>query len=90
MNDTRNNREARMKAVITVEKSNNKKTGIVSATYAPIFTCPTTCPFLNSGCYAQSGPTALHLNRINKAADTRNKAAYYPYSLNNADPGSSY
>ncbi len=57
-----------MKAVIVVEKSSNTKTGIVSATYAPIFTCPTDCPFRDHGCYAQSGPSALHLARINKAA----------------------
>ena len=57
-----------MKTVIAIEKSANKKNGIVSATYAPISTCPTSCPFMNAGCYAQSGPTALHLSRINLAS----------------------
>ena len=54
--------------VITAEKSKNSKTGLVSATYAPIQSCPESCPFLNSGCYAQTGPTGIHLNRMNKAA----------------------
>jgi hypothetical protein len=57
------------KAVIAVDKSSNSKTGLVSATYAPIATCPTTCPFINKGCYAQSGHTGIHLSRMNKAVE---------------------
>jgi len=56
------------KLVIAVEKSSNGKTGVVSSTYAPIQSCPNTCPFLDKGCYAQSGPTGIHLRRINKEA----------------------
>jgi len=43
------------KVVIAVEKSQNSKTGEVAVTYAPIHSCPKTCPFLDSGCYAQYG-----------------------------------
>lgn len=57
------------KPIIATEKSANKKTGVVSTTYAPISSCPTTCPFLNAGCYAQHGPSALHLGRINQASE---------------------
>ena len=52
-----------------IEITHNKKTGPCSATYAPIQSCPTDCPFLDSGCYAQSGPCAIHLNRLNTAAE---------------------
>jgi hypothetical protein len=54
--------------VIAAEKSQNSKTGVVSATYAPIQSCPKSCPFLDSGCYAQTGNTGIHLSRINRAA----------------------
>jgi hypothetical protein len=56
------------KIVIATEKSQNSKTGQVSATYAPIQSCPSTCSFLNQGCYAQCGNTAIHLNRMNQQA----------------------
>lgn len=56
------------KVVLAVEKSTNSKTGLVSATYAPIQSCPTSCPFINGGCYAQHGHCGIHLNRINKVA----------------------
>lgn len=56
------------KVVIAVEKSTNSKTGIVSATYAPMQTCPSTCPFLNSGCYAQTSHTGMHAIRLGKEA----------------------
>ena len=58
-----------MEIVKAVEKSANSKTGPVSVTYAPIQSCPKTCPFLNSGCYAQQGHCGIHLNRLNKAAE---------------------
>jgi len=40
----------------------NKKTGTIS-TYAPVGdTCPSSCPFLNNGCYAQGGNVNIHQN----------------------------
>jgi hypothetical protein len=54
--------------VLAVEKSQNSKTGVVSSTYAPIHSCPKTCPFMDNGCYGQSDFCGLHLNRINKEA----------------------
>lgn len=41
-------------------KSSNKKTGPIPVTTSERATCPTTCPFYNKGCYALSGPLALH------------------------------
>lgn len=55
--------------VLAIEKSQNSKTGTVSATYAPIHSCPKTCPFMDNGCYGQSDFCGLHLNRINKEAE---------------------
>lgn len=38
-------------------KTTNRKTGKVRmVTYRPQLTCPTDCPFLGMGCYAESGP----------------------------------
>jgi len=58
-----------MEIVKAVEKSTNSKTGPVSVTYAPIHSCPTSCPFLDHGCYAQQGHCGIHLSRLNKAAN---------------------
>lgn len=61
------------KIVLAVKKSQNSKTGPVSVTYAPIQSCPETCPFLDSGCYAQHGHTGIHLRRMNKNAVAKKK-----------------
>jgi hypothetical protein len=37
----------------------------VSATYVPQWACPTTCAFLNSGCYTESGPISYVTGRLN-------------------------
>jgi len=40
------------------------------ATYRAVgYTCPSTCPLLNNGCYAQSGPVALHQRDRYSTAD---------------------
>lgn len=62
-----------IKPVIAVDKSQNSKTGPVSCTYAPIHSCPSTCPFLNNGCYAQHGHSGIHLARMNKVAEQTGK-----------------
>lgn len=59
------------KVCIAVEKSRNSKTGLVSATYMPIQSCPRTCPFLDKGCYAQTSHTGMKLIGLNKAAKER-------------------
>ena len=55
--------------ITAVEKSKNSKTGSVSATYAPIHTCPTDCPFRDSGCYGQGGRCGLHFRKLNAASE---------------------
>jgi len=60
---------ARRGAAIAVPRSDNSKTGPIANTYVPIAnTCPRTCPFLDRGCYAQSGPMALHNARLEARA----------------------
>lgn len=41
-------------------KSGNKKTGPIPVTITSDDSCPSTCPLRDSGCYAQSGPLAIH------------------------------
>lgn len=52
--------------VIAVEKSNNKKIGVMSATYVSQESCPTSCVLYRNGCYAESGTMGIHTNRLNK------------------------
>ncbi len=45
-------------------KSSNKKTGPIPVTTTESASCPPSCPFINAGCYAKSGPLALHWRRV--------------------------
>ena len=49
--------------IIAVEVSRNDKTGPCSNLYAPLTTCPNTCPFKARGCYARNGRAGLHARR---------------------------
>ena len=40
--------------------SSNQKTGPIPVSTSSKATCPATCPFMGNGCYAASGPLALH------------------------------
>lgn len=55
------------KSATAVELSRNSKIGEVSATYVSQATCPSTCPFKNSGCYAESGHVGIHTHRLNRS-----------------------
>jgi len=60
-------------ASLTVSTANRKLTRDkrarpVSVTRAAQRSCPRSCPFLNSGCYAESGPAGIHSSRLNRAA----------------------
>ncbi len=44
----------------------NKKIGPIPCTISSKETCPPACPLKNSGCYADSGPLAIHWNRLSK------------------------
>ncbi len=45
-------------------RSSNKKTGPIPVTTSEESTCPSTCPFYGKGCYAKSGPLALHWRKV--------------------------
>lgn len=59
-----------MNSVIYVSNSRNSKIAgksQVDTTYASIKgSCPNSCPIKNNGCYAQLGPTGIHVARIDK------------------------
>lgn len=46
------------------KKSSNAKTGPIPTTTTEQKSCPSTCPFINKGCYAKSGPQALHWRKV--------------------------
>ena len=60
------NLQRKDKPVCVTPVSMNGKTGLVSATYAPIQSCPDTCVFKDQGCYGQTGPCGLVFNRVTK------------------------
>lgn len=47
--------------------SSNSKTGPIPVTTSSRDTCPPTCPFKGSGCYAESGPLAIHWGKVTNA-----------------------
>ena len=59
-----------MTPILAVESSANTKVGNVSATYAPQQTCPKSCPFMGSGCYAESGLVGMQTRKINRMAES--------------------
>jgi hypothetical protein len=44
--------------------SENKKTGPIPVSTTEKSSCPETCPFMQSGCYAKGGPINIHWNKI--------------------------
>ena len=45
-------------------KSSNSKTGPIPVTTTSSDSCPPSCPFAGGGCYAKSGPLALHWSKV--------------------------
>lgn len=44
--------------------SSNVKTGPIPVTTSSAETCPDSCPLKSGGCYAKSGPLAMHWNKV--------------------------
>lgn len=58
------NKDAMMVKGLATKLSNNRKTGPMAAIYREVgATCPSSCPLLNNGCYAQRGRAAFHAKR---------------------------
>lgn len=53
--------------VHVVMQSQNVKTGPIPVTVTSSDTCPESCPFNGSGCYAQQGPLGLHWRKVDSA-----------------------
>ena len=47
-------------------KSGNVKTGPIPVTTTSSDSCPPSCPFSGGGCYAKSGPLALHWKKVSE------------------------
>lgn len=47
-----------------ITKSSNKKTGPIPVTTTEQSSCAPSCPFISKGCYAKSGPLALHWRKV--------------------------
>jgi len=52
-----------------VLRSRNEKTGPIPVSTTSSDTCPESCPLRGSGCYAESGPLAMHWQKV--SAGTR-------------------
>ncbi len=49
-----------------VRVSRNRKTGPIPVTTTSANSCPPNCSFKGNGCYAQSGPLAIHWNAVSR------------------------
>ena len=47
--------------------SSNTKTGQIPTSTTERASCPTTCAFYDKGCYAKSGPQAIHWRKVSNA-----------------------
>ena len=63
-----------MKQAIAVQVSKNRKTGPVATTYAGQRSCPSSCPFMGKGCYAEKGRMGIHTRRLNSAPKISKRA----------------
>ena len=46
--------------------SANSKVGPIPVSTTEAGTCPKTCPFINAGCYAKTGPVSWHWSKVSK------------------------
>lgn len=53
-----------MTTVHLTKISSNKKTGPIPVSTSQESTCPSSCPLIGSGCYANVGPLALHWKKV--------------------------
>ena len=52
-----------------IPRSKNGKIGDVAATYVTQSSCPSTCPLMGAGCYAEGGRAGITTRRLNDAAE---------------------
>lgn len=56
--------------------SSNGKTGPIPVSISPKFTCPNVCALKANGCYAESGNTNIHWNRLSIGAYDQSKNVF--------------
>ena len=56
--------------------SSNAKTGPIPVSMSPKFTCPNSCELKANGCYAESGNTNIHWNRLSTGAYDQSKNVF--------------
>lgn len=56
--------------------SSNAKTGPIPVSMSPKFTCPDICALKANGCYAESGNTNIHWNRLSTGAYDQTKNVF--------------
>jgi hypothetical protein len=59
--------------IAVTEKSGNMKTGPILTTKTEKKTCPKSCPFYNSECYARFGPLSWHWKAMEKGENATGK-----------------
>ena len=55
-----------MTQVALTAVSSNRKTGAIPTSTTEKASCPSTCPFLQKGCYAKGGPQNIHWSAISR------------------------
>ena len=59
------------------QKSSNAKTGPIPVSTTSSDSCPISCPMHDGGCYAKSGPLALHWAKIDKGERGMDAQSFY-------------
>lgn len=57
-----------MTLAVATAHSQNRKIGNAAVTYAAQGSCPSTCPFLNAGCYAEGATLGVLTRRLNRGS----------------------
>ena len=59
-----------MVLVHITKKSSNRKIGNIPCSITEESSCSPTCPFINSGCYAKTGPVSWHWKKISNGTQS--------------------
>ena len=59
-----------MVLVHITKKSSNRKIGDIPCSITEERSCSPTCPFLNSGCYAKTGPVSWHWKKVSNGTQS--------------------
>jgi hypothetical protein len=65
-----------MYSVALTLKSANVKTGPIPVSITSANSCPNSCPFNDGGCYAKSGPLAIHWRKVSNGERGLNWAGF--------------